>query len=69
MMDGSSNTEATVPGEGEGADYHEAFANALADAWSRVRYKGNKHRVLVQWVSGDNPITWCRLELKDEGGR
>ena len=55
-------------GVGRGGNHAEAKHEAIEDAWQKAKNAG-KHgrplRVEAEWVSGNNPITWCKIVLSD----
>ncbi|CAN5633975.1 hypothetical protein BH20ACT14_BH20ACT14_05150 [soil metagenome] len=57
-------------GVGRGQGHAECKDNAMEDAWEKAKRAGKEGRPLrvqEEWVSGNNPITWCKVVLSDDG--
>jgi len=58
-------------GVGHGNRHSEAKHEAMEDAWRKAKQAGKQGRPLrveAEWVSGNNPITWCKIILTDDNG-
>lgn len=61
----------TFVGIGRGHGHADCKDKAMDDAWEKAKNRGKEGRPLrvqAEWVSGNNPITWCKVVLSDDDG-